>query len=307
MGFFKRIKRQVSRSFRKVEKQLQRTPIVGEALREASRLAQRSEREARRARAPVAVGLGLITPFLGPFGAFTAAAAGIIGSRVQIRSAKDAAKAAKIFEIEQLKLQMAGVDPVAFGGILSGLLSAGAAPIAGGFGSFLSGLATSIGKVALPVAQQLGGAFVQREVSRIVGRPRSPTGFAPSFIPAAVQGLPRQIARPFPTPSQIFRDLPVVGRPMPRNGTRPGFTPPGTFINTPGGNVGRVFDQMPKGSDRLRAVLQADGSIAWVLVPRRRRMNVLNPRALNRAIRRVDGFAKSVMRSRKSLRRIKTV
>ena len=303
MGLFRRIRKQVSRSFRRVEKQIQRTPVVGEALREISRQAERAERAARRARGPVAIGLATIAPVFGPFAPITAAAAGIIGARVARRSAKDAAKAALRFQLEQEKLQRAGVSPLAFGGILSGLLSGAAPAASGGFGGLLSGFASQLGKIALPVAQQVGGALLQREVSRIVGRPRAPTQFTPSFIPAAVGGLPRQVARPFPSPGQFFRNLPEVGVRM-ANGGR---TAPGTFIDVPTGGLGRVFETMPKGSDRLRPVLQANGTIAWVLQPRRRRMNVLNPRALNRAIRRVDGFAKSVMRSRKALRRIKTV
>ena len=301
MGFFKRIKRQVSRSFRKVEKQLQRTPLVGEALREVSRVTERAERAARRARGPVALGLATIAPIFGPFAPITAAAAGIIGARVGRRSAKDAAKAAKRF---QLELQRSQGVPF-FGSLLSGLGSLSQAATPSFFsqvGSFLGKAATSIGS---QIAQPLLGAVVQKGVQQIVGRPRAPTGFVPSFTGAAVGGLPG-ITRATPTPQQFFRNNggtpPMGGGRMPRGG----FDVPGVFANIPQGR-GQVFENMPKGSDRLRPVLTANGTIAWVLQPRRRRMNVLNPRALNRAIRRVDGFAKSVMRSRKSLRRIKTV
>lgn len=279
---------------------------MGEALREVSRVTARAERTARRARAPVAVGLGLITPLLGPFGPITAAAAGILAARVGIRSAKEAAKAAKIFELEQERFLRSGlqVPPGIFGSFGT------ATPAAGGFGSFLTGLLSQVGKVALPVAQQVGGALLQRELSRIVGVPRAPTR-TPAFIPGVAGPLAGRLAQQFaqrvgratPRPPIPF-DFPQIGGRLPP--PRAPLTLPGGFI-THGANIPAFTQGMPAGSQRMRPVLLADGSVGFVLQKGRRRMNVLNPRALNRAIRRVDGFAKSVMRSRKALRRIKTV
>ena len=52
-------------------------------------------------------------------------------------------------------------------------------------------------------------------------------------------------------------------------------------------------------------ILFPDGTTQFVHKKKRRRMNPLNPRALNRAFRRVEGFTKAVKRAKKIARRVK--
>lgn len=103
----------------------------------------------------------------------------------------------------------------------------------------------------------------------------------------------------------------VVGTPGRRPGTPPILAPPpgaiGGAVSFPGGTTVSVA-----GVPRLPGAgvtgcpsgyhLAKDGSGRWV---RNRRMNVANPRALRKAMRRVQGFEKLAKRTIQFTRRVK--
>jgi len=71
-----------------------------------------------------------------------------------------------------------------------------------------------------------------------------------------------------------------------------------TLVRTPSGSRNGSMAIVPRTRSELerRAAYPQNGGIIDAQYGRRRRMNVLNPRALNRSIRRVKGFAKFAKR-----------
>ncbi len=144
---------------------------------------------------------------------------------------------------------------------------------------FLSGLWKVIKKVA-PIAI---GAFVGGPMGALAGipvggaKPQPPVGYAPSL------GLGVQ----FPGGTQVVSQL-QAGRVTltPGQGRLPPFTATGAGV-LPGG--GRGGGMVPSGYHFAK-----DGSGKLV---RNRRMNVANPRALRRAMRRAQGFEKLAKRA----------
>ena len=302
MGFFKRIRREISRTGRRVEKQIKRTPAVQEALDVAKGIEQgftsefvrtigRVEKGFIRELPKVARVAGIIAPLFGIPGLLLG---GGTATAIQIFAARRARK--KFEKSQQLQAERIQRErgQVPLGSFLSGL----AGP--GGFQSLFTSVLGGIGKVAVPILEQAGQQFVQKQIRSIVGTPRAPTA---AFVAqtAPFRGGGPSFPFPLPSPQVPQRRIEQVRfPPMAVNGTRPGVTMGrGGFFGIP--------DFPQQGGKRLVAVLLPDGSVGHFVPPKRRRMNVLNPRALSRAIRRVDGFAKSVMRSRKALKRIKSV
>lgn len=111
-----------------------------------------------------------------------------------------------------------------------------------------------------------------------------------TVVGGAMQGVGNIIAPSLPrlpAPSQLGLITPVpAGIPV---GTQ---LPGGTVVKKPGvrGAIERI---LPGGESGL-------------MLRKRRRMNVTNPRALRRAIRRVSGFGKLVQRSKKAIGRANT-
>jgi len=298
VGFFKRIRREVSRVGRRVEKQVKRTPAAKEAFRqaqrvgrEAFRLGQTVEKGFIREIPKVARVAGIIAPFTGPLGLLVG---GGVATTIQAFAARRARK--KFEESQQLELERRQREAaqVPFPSLLAGLGSLASQPST--FQNIFTSVLGGIGKVAVPILQQAGTQFIQKQIGSIVGTPRAPTA---AFVAQTAPFRGGGPLSPFPLPSPQVpqRRLEQI---VPRNGSRP---PPGFGFTTQREFVPAA---RPMGQ-KVQAVLMPDGSVVHFTVPKRRRMNVLNPRALSRAIRRVDGFAKSVMRSRKALKRIKSV
>jgi hypothetical protein len=104
-----------------------------------------------------------------------------------------------------------------------------------------------------------------------------------TIVGGAMQGVGNIIAPArLPTISSGF----MMPFPQPQEGAR---VPGGTVVKTPG--VGGVISRILPGGE------------TGYMIRRRKRMNVTNPRALRRAIRRVSGFGKLVQRSKRAIAR----
>ncbi len=128
----------------------------------------------------------------------------------------------------------------------------------------------------------IGGALFGRALDQIRGVP----GIPDFNIPAGRFGRDAQVNR-------------IVGG---RNG---GDTMPGAPPSMSGQVqvIGGRCVTSPPAPRGMRAVWTADGVFCgWAR--KRRRMNVLNPRALTRALRRIEGYSKVNKRVEKSLRRV---
>ena len=153
---------------------------------------------------------------------------------------------------------------------------------------FLSSLWKGIKRVALPI---LGGAIA------------GPIGAAIGGAAASKPQPPMQ----FPMAPQVGGGFPVVGQVtmpggtsfsggvmIPGRGRLPPFTAKGAGVLPAGGRGGAM---VPSGYHFAK-----DGSGRLV---RNRRMNITNPRALRRAMRRVQGFEKLARRTITFTRRVK--
>ncbi len=153
---------------------------------------------------------------------------------------------------------------------------------------FLSSLWKGIKKVALPILGGLIGGPIGAAVGGAVGGGRPP-GTAMT-IPGQVGG-----AVTFPGGTSIgLGFVPGGGTQVPGRGRLPPFTATGPGVLPAGGRGGTMA---PAGYhlDKLTGT-------RWV---RNRRMNVANPRALRRSMRRVQGFEKLAKRTIQFTRRVK--
>lgn len=153
---------------------------------------------------------------------------------------------------------------------------------------FLSSLWKGIKKFALPVlGGVLGGPVGAIITGAATGRP--PPG-RQMTVPGQVGG-----AIAFPGGTQIGLGF-TPGTPaiIPGRGRLPPFTATGTGVLPAGGRGGQMI---PSGYHFAK-----DGSGKLV---RNRRMNVANPRALRRSMRRVQGFEKLARRTITFTRRVK--
>lgn len=150
----------------------------------------------------------------------------------------------------------------------------------------------------MPYMGSYGGRYVGDpgffDVLKKVGK--AAVGFVTGGPVGAIQAV-----LPQPTPRQVMRGAQQAG---------PGtvFVPPGargTGIIPVPGITGAVQRTLPGGASGYMGIprgyhLAKDGSGRVV---RNRRTNYANPRALNRAVRRVEGFGRLVSRSKKSVRK----
>ena len=153
---------------------------------------------------------------------------------------------------------------------------------------FLSSLWKGIKKVALPVLGGIiGGPAGAALGGALGGKPSPPTQFP--MVPQAGRGgagFPVMGQVTFPGGTSLTGGVMVPGR-----GPLPPFAPGGV------GQAGRGGVMMPSGYHYAK-----DGSGRLV---RNRRMNVANPRALRRSMRRVQGFEKLAKRTIQFTRRVK--
>jgi len=153
---------------------------------------------------------------------------------------------------------------------------------------FLSSLWRGVKSIALPIiGGMIGGPAGMAVGAAAGGGGRKPTPGLPT-IPGTVGG-----AITFPGGTQI--GLGYAGTPMiPGRGRLPPYTATGPGV-LPGG--GRGGQMIPSGYHFAK-----DGSGRLV---RNRRMNVANPRALRKAMRRVQGFEKLAKRTIQFTRRVR--
>ena len=153
---------------------------------------------------------------------------------------------------------------------------------------FLSSLWKGIKKVALPVLGGIIGGPVGAALGGALGgKPSPPTQF-PMVPQASVRGGGFPVAGQVTFPGGISLSGGVM---VPGRGPLPPFAPGGV------GQAGRGGAMMPSGYHYAK-----DGSGRLV---RNRRMNVANPRALRRSMRRVQGFEKLAKRTIQFTRRVK--
>ena len=153
---------------------------------------------------------------------------------------------------------------------------------------FLSSLWKGIKSIALPVIGGMLGGPVGAAIGTAVGGSRSAPRPVPQ-LPGTVGG-----AITFPGGTQIGMGFQPGGAITPGQGRLPPFTATGPGV-LPGG--GRSGAMVPSGYHFAK-----DGSGRLV---RNRRMNVANPRALRKAMRRVQGFEKLARRTITFTRRTK--
>jgi len=153
---------------------------------------------------------------------------------------------------------------------------------------FLSSLWKGIKSVALPIIGGMiagpVGAAAGAGVAGGGGKPAPPAFSLPGFAGGAVT---------FPGGTQVSAGFAPTAL-VPGQGRLPPFTATGAGV-LPGG--GRGGQMVPSGYHFAK-----DGSGKLV---RNRRMNVANPRALRRSMRRVQGFEKLARRTITFTRRVK--
>jgi len=153
---------------------------------------------------------------------------------------------------------------------------------------FLSSLWKGIKRVAPAIIGGIvGGPFGAAIGGGIGGKPSPPTQFP--MVPQAGGGFPVAGQVTFPGGISLSGGVMVPGR-----GRLPPFTARGPGV-LPGG--GRGGTMVPSGYHFAK-----DGSGRLV---RNRRMNVANPRALRRSMRRVQGFEKLAKRTISFTRRVR--
>lgn len=153
---------------------------------------------------------------------------------------------------------------------------------------FLSSLWKGIKKVALPILGGVLGGPVGAAVMGLGGAKPSPPSQFP-MVPQAGGGFPVGGAITFPGGISLSGGAMIPGR-----GRLPPFTATGPGVLPSGGRGGAMI---PSGYHFAK-----DGSGRLV---RNRRMNVANPRALRRSMRRVQGFEKLAKRTIQFTRRVK--
>lgn len=147
--------------------------------------------------------------------------------------------------------------------------------IFGSIGKFLGGVASTVGRVAsilpIPGSNIIGG--VARAVGGVLN-PRQGTAIAP-FAPGQA-----------PVLTQLPRLPQISGGQL------------GPFMGQQGGLI-QVQTVTAGGRQTVKVVDQNTGRV----VGSRKRMNVANPRALRRALRRVAGFGKLAKRAKRDIAR----
>ena len=136
---------------------------------------------------------------------------------------------------------------------------------------FLSSLWKGVKSIALPIIGGMLGGPVGAAMGAAVAAPK-PAAPPAMYLPAPAVGLGPQAP-----PTMV----PGMGRLPPFTATGPGVLPGG---GRPGGMVPSGYHFAKDGSGRL---------------VRNRRMNVANPKALRRSLRRTSGFVKLAKRALK--------
>lgn len=161
-------------------------------------------------------------------------------------------------------------------------------PIFGAIAGFLAKPAIkAVAKVAGPIAKATVGLFKKPAVAGTVGAVA--TGVAIEKVSSAsTASVPSTVA-----PPSMIPDVPGYGR-IPGTGVQVGT--PGKWL--PGGAPGLAYSgpggMVPRGYHINKAAMK--NKPFKNLLVRNRSMNVTNPRALRRAIRRATGFAKLARR-----------
>ena len=145
---------------------------------------------------------------------------------------------------------------------------------------FLSSLWRGVKKFALPVIGGMLGGPLGAAVGGAIGAPK-PAPMQFPMVPTRGGGFPIVGQVTMPGGAQISGGVMVPGR-----GRLPPFTATGPGVLPAGGRGGQMI---PSGYHFAK-----DGSGRLV---RNRRMNVANPRALRRSMRRVQGFEKLARRT----------
>ena len=153
---------------------------------------------------------------------------------------------------------------------------------------FLSSLWKGIKGIAGPVVGGLVGGPVGAAIGAIGGGKRPPKPLVLPSVPGTVGG-----AITFPGGTSVSGAW-APGAMIPGRGRLPPFTATGAGVLPAGGRGGQM---VPSGYHFAK-----DGSGRLV---RNRRMNVANPRALRRSMRRVQGFEKLARRTITFTRRTK--
>ena len=153
---------------------------------------------------------------------------------------------------------------------------------------FLSSLWRGIKSVALPVIGGMLGGPLGAAIGAGAGQQRAAPKF-PVTVPGTVGG-----AIAFPGGTTVGLGFQPGGALVPGQGRLPPFTATGPGVLPAGGRGGAM---VPSGYHFAK-----DGSGRLV---RNRRMNVANPRALRRSMRRVQGFEKLARRTITFTRRVK--
>jgi len=153
---------------------------------------------------------------------------------------------------------------------------------------FLSSLWRGIKKVVPTlIGGAIGGPFGAAVVGALGGKPSPPSQFP--LVPQVGGGIPIGGTVSFPGGMSFSGGAMIPGR-----GRLPPFTAKGPGVLPAGGRGGPMI---PSGYHFAK-----DGSGRLV---RNRRMNVANPRALRRSMRRVQGFEKLARRTISFTRRVK--
>jgi hypothetical protein len=153
---------------------------------------------------------------------------------------------------------------------------------------FLSSLWKGVKSIALPIIGGMIAGPVGAQIGGALGAPK-PKMTPPMFPQPTVGGMPLQAGVSFPGGTQL-----VVGGTVPTRGPY-GYPRAPTAIAAAQAAAG-------PGGCPTGYHLAKDGSGRWV---RNRRMNVANPRALRRSMRRVQGFEKLAKRTIQFTRRVK--
>lgn len=170
------------------------------------------------------------------------------------------------------------------------------------------GLFSTIGKIASGIGSVLPGpiGLIARGAGRLLGatepsRPRPPVPRVVRPTPPRRRRMPVTIRPTPPIVAPTRRVQPVV-RPQPVATGPPMFG--GAVRGFGGGGAGRAFGPAPMMAmnGACPSGFHLDKETGTTCV-RNRRTNFANPRALNRAIRRVEGFGRLVQRSKKSVRK----